>query len=580
MNEEELTRRTNSSLGAAIKEDALRRAGGVRKEMVGVQVDGERVLVHVMPRAKMQKAWVRWNPDQSETELEVKCLGTPGKTVECLEILYPTEEIGSALEEVMRQNPSDPKEVQLRTAYVSPIEPVIKAVTEGLAKEQSTLFHLLRGHRAAHPLSSPYAPLRITVLNAEQNKAYQVLRETGISIVQGFPGSGKTRMICQIVHNLLWSHPGEFRVMLVADSNGACEVLCKALIQLGLHPVWEVSKTSGYPLDSSVSPYTLGATQKMNPQYHDTKILEDVQIVVATIHMATTREGLRRRVNDLVVIDKAGIINTYRWSTLALPIAGGLLIAGDHLQQCPYGEEHGRSLFEALLKAFPANRTTLHRQYRMGPLLSMLSNAFAYDGSMRSAKDEVTLPVTLPVKLQQPIVTIDVKDGKTKKRIMSYSNEDEVKVVLHLLYLLKKSYAPSDLQVISPYNGQLTLLTTHMWQLHPDVPAPLSVRQSQGSEYPVVILTLARYKPDAESSSFTSDVRVMNVAVSRAQAQLIIIGGVQQLVQVPLWHRWDAIWQASVMSVQNIKSFVDLSKKRKAKKKRQKGKARKPYGRP
>ena len=172
----------------------------------------------------------------------------------------------------------------------------------GLEQRHSPLFHLFRGHRIALPLSSPNSPLSIEGLNWEQNTAYQVLQETGISIVQGFPGSGKMQMISEIVRSLLASHRGNFRMMLVADSNRACEVLCRALKQMGLQPVWDISKDSGYPLDPSINPYTLEAMQELN-SLPAAVILEDVPVVVATVHMATTQDCLLKRANDLVVID-------------------------------------------------------------------------------------------------------------------------------------------------------------------------------------------------------------------------------------------------------------------------------------
>ena len=148
----------------------------------------------------------------------------------------------------------------------------------------------------------------------------------------------------------------------------------------------------------------------------------------------------------------------------------------------------------------------------MGTLLSWLSNRLAYGGNMVSGKEEVAFPATLLKCLQNPIVTINVIKEESEKRLDSYSHLGEARLVVQLLEVLKRAYAPSELQVLSPYNSQITLLTGAMWQWHPDVPAPLTVRHSQGSEYPVVILTLAHYSPDQRS--FSSNIHVMNVAVS------------------------------------------------------------------
>jgi superfamily I DNA and/or RNA helicase len=82
--------------------------------------------------------------------------------------------------------------------------------------------------------------------------------------------------------------------------------------------------------------------------------------------------------------------------------------------------------------------------------------------------------------------------------------------------------------VISPYKEQVQLLTTLIEEdeTFNDIPAKLSIKTIdgfQGQERDVIYISLVRSNED-KAIGFLSDIRRMNVALTRAKKKLVVIG--------------------------------------------------------
>jgi len=100
-------------------------------------------------------------------------------------------------------------------------------------------------------------------------------------------------------------------------------------------------------------------------------------------------------------------------------------------------------------------------------------------------------------------------------------NDGEAELVLkELQKLLDNRVNPKDIAVISPYSAQVRLLNNKMEDKDVEID---SVDSFQGREKEAVIISLVRSNTEGEMG-FLTDVRRMNVAMTRARRKLVVIG--------------------------------------------------------
>lgn len=206
----------------------------------------------------------------------------------------------------------------------------------------------------------------------------------------------------------------------------------------------------------------------------------------------------------------------------------------------------------------------LELQHRMHPAIARIISKCFYEGTLdthpdcrkrfetedrpfRSA-DPKCLPEKPIVVVNMPSLqaTIDKKSGDRRPR---WHNPDEVKAVLDVLAQLRPSQGKRPkLAILSPYREQVTRLrrmiddaaggfdhlagfaaaTRHDRYVE-------TVDSFQGSEADVVIVSLVRNNDHSNVKSalgFLSDFRRMNVLLSRARWQLILIGSMDFLAEI------------------------------------------------
>jgi superfamily I DNA and/or RNA helicase len=103
--------------------------------------------------------------------------------------------------------------------------------------------------------------------------------------------------------------------------------------------------------------------------------------------------------------------------------------------------------------------------------------------------------------------------------------------------LLSRGLSPSDLAVITPYLAQARLLRE---RLAPELAQGLeigTVDGFQGREKEAVIVDLVRSNDDGELG-FLTDVRRMNVAITRARRFLMVVGDSGTLARHPFYERF------------------------------------------
>ncbi|KAI1650193.1 P-loop containing nucleoside triphosphate hydrolase protein [Daldinia loculata] len=230
-----------------------------------------------------------------------------------------------------------------------------------------------------------------------------------------------------------------------------------------------------------------------------------------------------------------------------------VVLVGDHKQLGPVimnkkAAKAGlnQSLFERLVRlGFTPIR--LNIQYRMHPCLSEFPSNMFYEGSLQngvSAPNRIRKDVDFPWPVAEMPMMFwsNLGNEEISASGTSYLNRTEASNVEKIVTrFFKAGVRPSDIGVITPYEGQRSYIVTTMQntgtfkkESYKEVEVA-SVDAFQGREKDFIVLSCVRSN-DNQGIGFLSDPRRMNVALTRAKYGLVIIGNPKVLSKHELWH--------------------------------------------
>jgi hypothetical protein len=296
-------------------------------------------------------------------------------------------------------------------------------------------------------------------------------------------------------------------------------------------------------------------------------------VILATCVGAGNRL-LKEHMFDYVVIDEAAQgLEACCWIPMlrAEPHGGVCVLAGDHLQLPPtikskHAEINGLgvTLFERLIQD-PNDRfgpfcRLLNTQYRMNALISNWASKQLYAGKLVShdsvaahslsdlihgksaaalATSTTAAAITIPVLLLLDTAGCDMDESSCLGG--SHRNDYEADIVYrHVCMLVRCGISPTDIGVITPYNGQLDLLKQALLNRNAAEEASggsqsrdenavdlegveiRTIDGFQGGEKECIILSLVRSNSRHEVG-FLGDNRRINVAVTRAKRHLCVV---------------------------------------------------------
>ena len=293
-------------------------------------------------------------------------------------------------------------------------------------------------------------------------------------------------------------------------------------------------------------------------------VLESVQVITCTLVGASHRH-IRHLSFETVFIDEAAqALEPGCW----IPIAKGqrLVLAGDHHQLPPTvkSEQAAReglrdTLFEKCIQRQPHTARMLKVQYRMHAQIMGFSSEKFYDSqvvahpSVRDADLEANDPRFAP---DWPVEFIDTAGcGFMELAIpesRSTANPEEAHLLLARLAQLLERCDPAEhdqrplskgltMGVIAPYRAQINymkdaiedsaVLNDLLLQRRLSVG---TVDSFQGQERDIIAITLTRSNPQGEIG-FLSDIRRMNVGMTRARRKLLLVGDSSTLCSHPFF---------------------------------------------
>jgi superfamily I DNA and/or RNA helicase len=462
---------------------------------------------------------------------------------------------------------------------------------------EGRLVQVLTGKNS--PLFIPNMPAEsIPGLNPSQQAAVEkILSAQDLAIVHGPPGTGKTTTLVRAISAMVSQNKEQ--VLVVAPSNAAVDLLSEKLSLEGLNvlrignPVRVSDKLTDLTLDSQMvlHPYMkeskrlkkqAGEFKNMAHKYKRSfgkaerdqrkamfneahKIMKEVVkteefiiadlVAKAQVITATPAGSNHYTIRDLkfrtVVIDEAGqALEPSCW----IPIlkAQKVILAGDHCQLPPTikSDEAARNglsttLIEKCIAMYPEAVTLLDTQYRMNKAIVGYSSRVFYNGALK-AHASVAEHLLFPE--DQPMLFIDTAGcGFDEKSAgTSVANPEEAaflfKYFEQLAATLSECYTlpifPT-VAVVSPYREQISLLKEQLLNTPSLLPyidfiSVNTIDSFQGQERDIVLISLTRSNTEG-AIGFLSDIRRMNVAMTRARKKLVVIGDSATLSRLPFY---------------------------------------------
>lgn len=435
----------------------------------------------------------------------------------------------------------------------------------------------------------------LTPLDASQTAAVaHALTARDVAIIHGPPGTGKTTAVVELIRQSI--RRGE-RVLACAASNLAVDNLLQRLLyhrekalRVG-HPARVLPELRDHTLDELVethpdlklarewtkeawslrrqaSRYTRTAPppgqrrelreqaqQLLNDARQIESRLVDYLIDSASVVCATLtgldRNWLGDRRFDLVVIDEAAQA-TEPPCWIPLLRSQKIVLAGDHLQlpATVVSSEAQRAGLQVSLMERLVSRwghlisRQLTTQYRMNEQIMRFSSDEFYESTLIAADRVRThrlsdIPAVTSCSLTETVLKFYDTAGSNCQENQeaegaSKENAGEAEYVArHVKELLTANVSPDEIAVITPYAAQARRLRELIPEMRVEVD---TVDGFQGREKDAVVISLVRSNTKGELG-FVSDIRRMNVAMTRARRQLVIFGDSSTLGYHPFFQK-------------------------------------------
>ncbi|XP_074911563.1 putative helicase senataxin isoform X3 [Buteo buteo] len=191
-----------------------------------------------------------------------------------------------------------------------------------------------------------------------------------------------------------------------------------------------------------------------------------------------------------------------------------------------------------VLRSLPVVQLTV--QYRMHPDICLFPSNYVYGRSLKTDKttEENRCSSEWPF---QPYLIFDVGDGHEERENDSFSNPQEVKLVVELIRTIKEKRKDLGLRrigIITPYSAQKKKIQEQLDRVfRNNSPGEVdTVDAFQGREKDCIIVTCVRANSTKGSIGFLASLQRLNVTITRARFSLFILGRLKTLMENKDWN--------------------------------------------
>lgn len=477
------------------------------------------------------------------------------------------------------------------------MEQALKTARNQSEKSDNRLIQILTGEK--EPTFRSEAPtLSLPRLNPSQVAAVgKIVAANELAIVHGPPGTGKTTTLIQAIKTLI--KQDHQKILVVAPSNTAVDLLSEKLHGEGLNvlrignPARVSDRLMALTLDHKVSEHSaIKEAKKLKKQANEFRnmahkykrnfgkaereqrkalfdeahrIMKDVanteqyviddliakaQVITATL-VGANHYTVRHLTYHTAVIDEAGqALEPACW----IPIlkAQKVILAGDHCQlpptiKSPEAARKGlaKTLLEKCVELHPEAVSLLDEQYRMHEHIMGYSSQVFYENKLKAHESVARHSL---FEGDTSLVFVDTAGCGFEEKLDGTSSTNPEEAALLMRHLsqqvadLSTHYTVQNfptIAIISPYKQQINILKEQLLQypdllVYGDKISVNTIDSFQGQERDIVYISLVRSNTEGDIG-FLSDIRRMNVAMTRARKKLVIVGDSATLASLPFY---------------------------------------------
>ncbi|CAZ80539.1 unnamed protein product [Tuber melanosporum] len=282
------------------------------------------------------------------------------------------------------------------------------------------------------------------------------------------------------------------------------------------------------------------------------EIMDEAHIICATL--SGTGHDLLRNINvdfETVIIDEAA--QSVELSAL-IPLKFGCekcILVGDPKQLPPtvLSREaakfsYEKSLFVRMQENHPKDVHLLSIQYRMHPMISSFPRKQFYDSELEDGENmkELRTEVWHKNPIYAPYRFFNIAGQESAGGLHSLVNRQEAQSALSLYQRLTADFPQTNFDgkigIITPYKQQINLLKTTFRDVYGENICDTidfnTTDAFQGRERDIIIFSCVRASQEG-GIGFLSDVRRMNVGLTRAKFSLFVLGHSTSLMRNRLW---------------------------------------------
>ncbi|PKU38510.1 hypothetical protein llap_11188 [Limosa lapponica baueri] len=358
-----------------------------------------------------------------------------------------------------------------------------------------------------------------------------------ICLIHGPPGTGKSKTIVGLLSRVLRENtrnekatqktnskikPNRF--LVCAPSNAAVDELMKKIIVA----FKEKCQNRQEPLGNcgDIKLVRLGAEKAINSEVRGFSLDKQVEHRMRQSCEVETLIPLIHRCNKLVLVGDPKQLPPTVKSIKAQEYGYDQSLMARlhrHLQE---------QVQRSVLRSLPVVQLTV--QYRMHPDICLFPSNYVYDRTLKTdrATEENRCSSEWPF---QPYLIFDVGDGREERDNDSFSNPQEVKLVMELIRTIKekrKNLGLRHIGIITPYSAQKRKIQEQMDRVfRNNSPGEVdTVDAFQGREKDCIIVTCVRANNTKGSIGFLASLQRLNVTITRARFSLFILGKLKTLM--------------------------------------------------